>query len=239
MPVPNATAARPEEIRRMFAAVSRRYDAFNSINSFGIHRRWRRALVRYSGARPGDRILDCATGTGDLAFAFERELGPQSRIIGVDFCGEMLGVAGRKARKRASHVRFERADVLNLPFRTASFDAAAIAFGIRNIPDITGAIREMARVVRSGGRVTVLEFGRPGNRCLALAVSAYFRWFVSGISGVFTGNRRAYRYLETSTARFDTGRELVEACRASDAFREVEIRPLTLGMVYLYRLTVR
>ena len=109
-------------------------------------------------------MLDCATGTGDLALAFKRTVGPEGEVVGTDFCAEMLAAAPAKAARAGVQVRFEVADALELPFRESSFDVASIAFGIRNVDDPVRCLREMARVVRPGGRVIVLEFGQPSNR---------------------------------------------------------------------------
>jgi demethylmenaquinone methyltransferase/2-methoxy-6-polyprenyl-1,4-benzoquinol methylase len=221
----------------MFAAIAARYDLFNAVNSLGTHGRWRRALVRASGATGADRILDCATGTGDVAIEFSRALGPAARITGIDFCPEMLDLARSKAAREGRAIDFREADLLRLPFPDASFDVVSIAFGIRNVPDLATAVREMARVLKPGGRLLVLEFGRPTNRIARRAVEVYLRWFVNGLSGRFTGNAEAYRYLTDSTGRFNTGERLLEACRESGRFGSSEVRPLSLGMVYLYRFT--
>ncbi|HEX9602680.1 MAG TPA: ubiquinone/menaquinone biosynthesis methyltransferase, partial [Myxococcales bacterium] len=150
-----------EQVREMFASIARRYDAANEVLSLGVHRAWRRAAVRLSGVLPGDRVLDCATGTGDLALAFKRAVGPSGEVVGTDFCAEMLASAPAKAQRAGLPVRFEVADALSLPYADASFDVASIGFGIRNVDDPVRCLREMARVVRPGGRVVVLEFGQP------------------------------------------------------------------------------
>src|SRR5262245_57683437 len=123
------------QVRAMFASIARRYDRGNQILSLGFHHGWRRATVRASGAKPGDRVLDCATGTGDLAFEFQRAVGRQGRVIGTDFCAEMLDVAREKAEREGEPTQFEEADTLSLPYEDASFDIASIAFGIRNVDD--------------------------------------------------------------------------------------------------------
>src|SRR5207302_5431352 len=127
-----AAGAMSAEVRRMFASIARRYDAANQVLSLGVHRGWRREAVRLSGARPGDRVLDCATGTGDLALSFKRAVGASGLVVGTDFCAEMLASAPGKARKAGLEVRFEVADALALPFAPGSFDIASIGFGIRN-----------------------------------------------------------------------------------------------------------
>ncbi|HET7499066.1 MAG TPA: class I SAM-dependent methyltransferase, partial [Candidatus Eisenbacteria bacterium] len=117
----------------MFASVARSYDRANQVLSLGMHHRWRRAAVRSSGAAPGDRVLDCATGTGDLAIEFRRAVGPEGEVIGADFCEEMLALGPAKAARAGAPVRFEVADLLALPYADGAFDVVSVAFGIRNV----------------------------------------------------------------------------------------------------------
>src|SRR5439155_6527535 len=130
-PAPPAAPALPApSVKRMFASIAGSYDRANQILSWGMHHGWRVAAVRWSGAKAGDRVLDCATGTGDLALAFRRAVGPEGEVVGTDFCEEMLAIASEKSRRAGLSVRYEPADVLSLPYRDASFDIASIAFGI-------------------------------------------------------------------------------------------------------------
>ena len=212
----------------MFAQIASRYDRANTVLSAGIHHRWRRAAVRWSGAKPGDRILDCATGTGDLAIAFRRT---GAEVVGIDFVPQMIEIAREKARD----VRFEVADVTKLPFETGSFDIASIAFGIRNVGDPRKGIAEMARVVKPGGRVIVLEFGVPQRRALAAAYNLYRERMLPAIGGMITGQKRAYEYLDQSSVAFPHGDDFASLMRESAAFGSVDFRALTFGIAYLYR----
>jgi demethylmenaquinone methyltransferase/2-methoxy-6-polyprenyl-1,4-benzoquinol methylase len=221
----------PERIRSMFAAISRRYDRGNQVLSGGVHHLWRRKAVRWSGAGPGDAVLDCATGTGDLAIAFRKAVGPSARVVGTDFVPEMLELA----RLKTNAVEFEVADVTNLQFADASFDISSISFGIRNVADPRRGIAEMARVVRPGGRVMVLEFGQPRNRLFGALYDIYRRAILPRIGGLVTGKRDAYEYLERSAGRFPSGEEFAALMRDSAAFSSVEYVPLTFGIAYLYR----
>src|SRR6202171_5445362 len=146
----------------MFASIAGRYDRANQVLSGGVHHLWRTAAVRYSGASAGDRVLDCATGTGDLAIAFRKAVGPTGRVTGTDFVPEMIALA----RQKSPGIEFEVADVTKLPYANDSFDVASISFGIRNVGDPARGIAELARVVRSGGRVVVLEFGPARRRAV-------------------------------------------------------------------------
>src|SRR3954451_12468809 len=198
--------------------------------SAGVHHLWRRAAVRWSGAKAGDAVLDCATGTGDLAIAFKKAVG-SGRVVGTDFTPEMIDLA----RRKSSDIVFDVADVTNLPFDDASFDIASISFGIRNVGDPEKGIAEMARVVRPDGRVIVLEFGQPSNRLASLLYDSYRRHFLPRLGGAVTGEREAYEYLESSAARFPCGGDFVSMMRASAPLATIDFRPLTFGIAYLYR----
>lgn len=215
-------------IRDMFASIATRYDRANQILSGGVHHLWRRAAVRWAGVRGGERVLDCATGTGDLAIAFARA---GARVTGTDFVPEMI----ERAKVKAPSIAFEVADVTHLPYDDDSFDAASISFGIRNVGDPAKGIAEMARVVRPGGRVVVLEFGQPRSRAFGALYDLYRKRLLPRVGGAITGERAAYEYLESSTARFPCGEEFAELMRSAAKFERVEWRPLTFGIAYLYR----
>jgi demethylmenaquinone methyltransferase/2-methoxy-6-polyprenyl-1,4-benzoquinol methylase len=226
------------QVRDMFASIARRYDAANEVLSLGVHRGWRRAAVRLSGAREGDRVLDCATGTGDLALAFQRAVGERGLVVGTDFCAEMLASAPLKARKAGLAVRFEVADALALPFADRSFDIASIGFGIRNVDDPVACLREMARVVRPGGRVVVLEFGQPRGAFGAL-FRLYSRSVMPAIGGALTGNRAAYEYLPRTAAAFPAGERFLTMMDDAGAFSARAAHALLAGTAFVYVGTVR
>jgi demethylmenaquinone methyltransferase/2-methoxy-6-polyprenyl-1,4-benzoquinol methylase len=225
------------EVQRMFASIAPRYDAANAVLSLGLHGRWRSAAVRRSGAAPGDRVLDCATGTGDLALAFKRTVGPGGAVLGTDFCAEMLLTAPDKAKRAGLDVAFQVADALALPFDGASFDVASIAFGIRNVDDPVRCLRELARVVRPGGRVVVLEFGQPQGAFGAL-FRLYARSVMPALGGLVTGNRAAYEYLPRTSAAFPAGERFVALMREAAVFSEQRATPLTFGTAWIYVGTV-
>lgn len=227
----NYTGPDPDKIRSMFASISTRYDRANTVLSGGVHHLWRRRTVRWSDAKPGDRVLDCATGTGDLAIAFRKAVGDRGEVIGTDFVPEMLDLA----RIKAANIRFEVADVTRLPFDDATFDVSSISFGIRNVNDPRQGIAELARVVKPGGRVMVLEFGQPRGRAFRILYDLYRRRVLPHVGGIVTGEPDAYEYLERSAGRFPSGDAFVQLMRDSARFKSIEFVPLTFGIAYLYK----
>lgn len=219
-----------EQVREMFSSIARRYDVTNVVLSFGVDRWWRHLTVTAAGVGPGMRVLDCATGTGDLALAFRRT---GASVVGTDFCAPMLVPAREKARAAGLDVTFEVADALALPYPDASFDVTSISFGIRNVDDPVQCLREMGRVVKPGGKVLVLEFGQPRGLWGAL-YRLYSRVVMPAIGGLLTGNKAAYQYLPRTAAAFPAGEKFVELMDRSGAFSAHEARPLTGGIAWLY-----
>ncbi|HSQ60730.1 MAG TPA: ubiquinone/menaquinone biosynthesis methyltransferase [Acidobacteriota bacterium] len=221
-------------VRTMFASIARSYDRANQVLSFGLHHRWRRRAVRESGAVAGDRVLDCATGTGDLALEFRRAVGDAGDVIGTDFCEEMLSFGPEKSARAGLPVRFQVADVLALPFGDGAFDVSSVAFGIRNVDDPERGVREMARVVRPGGRVVVLEFGQPGGALFGPVYRWYSRHVLPRVGGWLSGDRGAYEYLDRTSSRFSAGPAFAGLMEGTGAFASVRALPLTGGVAYVY-----
>jgi demethylmenaquinone methyltransferase/2-methoxy-6-polyprenyl-1,4-benzoquinol methylase len=207
---PAASGTLPEEqVRAMFDRIARVYDLMNSVMTAGLHQRWRERAAGMAGLGPGDRALDVATGTGDLAVALAERVGPDGEVIGSDFSEAMLELA----RRKAPWIGFETANALDLPYDDDSFDAATVGFGARNFSDLARGLREMARVVRPGGRVVVLEITTPTRPPL----SWFFRvWFdrVVPLIGRVAGDPDAYSYLPSSVRRFPDARGLGAAMTA-------------------------
>jgi len=220
-------------VHDMFSAISGSYDRANSILSLGVHHRWRKRTVRESGAHEGSAILDCATGTGDLAIEFKQAAGFSGRVVGTDFCADMLAFAPEKARRLGLDIEWQVQDAMHLTYEDDSFDIASIAFGIRNVDDAVQALRSMGRVVRPGGLVLVLEFGTPEwwMRPLFRFYSAVVIPFVGGI---VSGKRDAYQYLTRTSAAFPTGDAFLKLMDDSDAFSSRRTISLTGGIAYLY-----
>lgn len=232
--MPDLKTPEAEKVRAMFGEVAPKYDLANTVLSLGIHHLWRRRLVRWSGVRSGDRVLDCATGTGDLAFEFEKVT---HEIVSTDFCEEMLVHARQKALRLGSHVSFDVADVTKLPFASESFDLASISFGIRNVEDPQLGLCELARVVKPGGHVMVLEFGQPRVPIFSGAYRFYSTQVLPRIGGWVSGQRKAYEYLQSSSAEFPCAEDFLDLADSTEMFSECEFQPVSGGIAYLYKLT--
>lgn len=227
----------PTRIKKMFGAVARRYDAANTALSLGVHHRWRRRLVALSNTKEGNRVLDVATGTGDLALLFKECVGPKGQVTGCDFCPEMLVLAKDKACAKNVPILFEEADAMALPYSNASFDVTSIAFGIRNVLDPQVALREMARVTKPGGSVMILEFGQPLWPGWKELFTFYAKHILPIIGGIITGERKAYHYLEQSSSTFPSSDAFVKLMESSATFRDINYWPLTGGIAYIYKGT--
>ncbi|MFZ5440144.1 MAG: bifunctional demethylmenaquinone methyltransferase/2-methoxy-6-polyprenyl-1,4-benzoquinol methylase UbiE [Myxococcota bacterium] len=227
-----------EQVHQMFSQIAPKYDATNDVLSMGVHRLWRRVAVRLSGAKAGDAVLDCATGTGDLALAFKRAVGPSGSVLGTDFNADMLSFAPKKAQDAGLEVKFEVADAMKLPYEDARFNVASISFGIRNVDDPKVCVGELARVVKPGGRVVVLEFGQPGG-----LFGAFFRFYAKHVmpllGQLLTGSRAAYEYLPRTMAAFPAGERFVAMMNDSDRYAKAEAHPLLWGLAYVYVGTVK
>lgn len=235
------TTVDPEKIRLMFNNISGRYDVLNTILSFGIHWLWKKELVQLGmmglDQNSKAKILDCATGTGDIAELWLKGLGPGAQVTATDFSDGMLEVARR--RHEGSPIEFKLADVQRLPFEEHSFDRASISFGIRNVEDPKLALKDLARVVKPGGKVLILEFGQPSTAGFKQAYGFYSKSVLPWIGGVISGNVSAYRYLEKSSSVFPCGEKFLETARETQAYSKVEAKSLMGGLAWIYTLTVR
>jgi demethylmenaquinone methyltransferase/2-methoxy-6-polyprenyl-1,4-benzoquinol methylase len=205
------TLAEPQ-VQAMFDQIAGGYDRLNSVMTAGLHHAWRRRAVELAQVGPDSRVLDVATGTGDLAFALAEAIGAGGQVVGADFAEQMLKIARDKAAAGAvgpatASVKFEQANALLLPHANNEFDAATVGFGVRNFSDLDQGLRELARVVRPGGRVVILEMTTPQRPPL----STFFKlWFdrVVPVLGRAAGDSAAYSYLPNSVRRFPGPEEL-------------------------------
>jgi demethylmenaquinone methyltransferase / 2-methoxy-6-polyprenyl-1,4-benzoquinol methylase len=223
-------------VRQMFGEIAGRYDLLNRVLSLGIDRLWRRKTVRLVPPRGGDPILDVCTGTADLALDYWRAAQGQTPIVGVDFCRPMLDIARKKCHRAGAdaEVTLVEGDALHLPFDDATFQIAAVAFGLRNVADTDAGLREMVRVCRPGGRVAILEFSTPTLWPLGTLYGWYFRRLLPKIGQMLARNSQAaYEYLPESVRQFPQGEAL--AARMRDAgLNDVCFYPFTFGVATLY-----
>lgn len=224
----------PARIAGMFDAIAPRYDLLNHLLSAGLDRRWRQRAVDALALPPGWRVLDVCTGTADLAIATVVRV-PGTTVIGVDFAGEMLrrGLSKLRDRRLTHLVHLVRGDATRVPVSSASCGAATIAFGIRNVAEPAQALAELARVLRPGGRLAILEFGEPRIPGIRTLYSWYFRYLLPLIGRRVSKHGSAYSYLPASVGTFPPPREFA-ALIAATGFSQVQAVPLTFGIVYLY-----
>jgi demethylmenaquinone methyltransferase / 2-methoxy-6-polyprenyl-1,4-benzoquinol methylase len=208
---------RAERVNDLFDAIAPRYDLINDVQSFGVHRRWKRRLVVMAGLKPGDRALDLCCGTGDVSFALAAT---GAEVTGLDFSEPMLNVAeGRKLKVQSSKLNteinpggnlpapsFVRGDALHTPFPDDHFDAVTISYGLRNLADFEGGLREMHRVAKPGGRLLVLDFGVPDSAAWRALYFTYLRCAVPLFGLCFLGNAAAYAYILESIRHYPAQR---------------------------------
>ena len=226
--LPTVGSPEPDAVRGMFASLALRYDLLNSLLSQGQDRRWRRRAAQLTRARPGDRVLDVCTGTGALAQLLRRRVGVSGEVVGIDLTEAMLEVA----RTRVPEVRFVVGDACSLPFADESFDAATMAFGLRNIDDRQRALDELGRVLRPGGRAVILEFSQV-HPLLRPAYAWYSRRLIPVIARGVLGRDSAYRYLTDSIAAFAPP-DLVTSWLKQSGFNPVHQYRMTAGVVALH-----
>ena len=231
-----STSREPERIAGMFDAIALRYDRLNHLLSGGLDRRWRRRAIRELRLTGAERLLDVCTGTGDLAIeAATHRAGSARTVVGMDFAGEMLRIGRDKLRAAdlAGRVGLVRADAMHLPVADGTFDAATVAFGIRNVADPLAGCRELHRVLVPGGRAAILEFGMPTMPGVAGLYAWYFRAVLPRVGRLISRHADAYDYLPASVSAFPSGESFVTILRQA-GFSSVRYVPLVLGAVYLY-----
>ena len=202
------------DVRGMFDRIAGVYDVMNSAMTAGLHHQWRQRAVDRAEVGPGSDALDVCCGTGDLALELRRRIGPDGRVVGSDFSEPMLEIARRKSGEESLPVEFGWADALELPYGDRSFDAVTIGFGARNLSDLDRGLAEMARVLRPGGRLVILEITRPQREPLSTFYSLWFDRVVPVI-GTFAGDTDAYSYLPNSVRSFPEPQPLAERIDAA------------------------
>lgn len=221
---------RAERVNDLFGRIARRYDFLNDLQSFGLHRHWKRRLVRMAAPKPGEKALDVCCGTGDIAFALARE---GMEVTGLDFSRPMLEVA--EGRKKAlaqipGKVEFVEGDAQRLPFAENTFDVVTVGYGLRNLTDWRVGLQEMWRVARPGGRLLVLDFAKPDNRLWRSLYFGYLRGCVPVFGKIFCGDAAAYSYILESLTHYPAQRG-VEAEMQALGCSEVQVVTLLGGVM--------
>ena len=233
MPVENGSAAREHasRVRQMFSTIAGRYDFLNHVLSGNIDKRWRRIVAnRVRDKLPSSSacVLDVACGTGDLSLTLFEITG--AGVVGTDFCRPMLDIA---AGKTSGRIRLIEGDALDLPFRDGTFDAATIAFGLRNLSNVESGLAELSRILKPGGWVAVLEFSRPANAILRPLFNLFFRRVLPLMGGLVSGSLSAYTYLPASVQKFPDQSQL-SLLMEQAGFVQVGYENLTGGIAALH-----
>lgn len=226
---------RPERVAAMFDAIAARYDFLNHLLSAGFDLHWRSLAIRSLRLTGRERLVDVCTGTGDVALAAAGARPGASRVVGIDFSGEMLRLGAAKVRARglAGRIVLARGDATRLPLPSASMDAATVAFGIRNVEQPERGLAEMYRVLRPGGRLAILEFSIPSSTPIRTVYLPYFRHVLPRIGRLVSGHGSAYTFLPVSVGSFIPPGVMLDHLRAC-GFGVPAASPLTFGIVTLY-----
>jgi demethylmenaquinone methyltransferase / 2-methoxy-6-polyprenyl-1,4-benzoquinol methylase len=228
-----ADETRAQRVNDLFATIAPRYDLINDLQSFGLHRAWKRRLIRLAEVRPGMRALDVCCGTGDVAFALA-DAGAQ--VTGCDFSAPMLEVARQRQSRRTGSSRgdaaltFVEADALHLPLPSESFDIVTIAYGLRNLADFRAGLIELLRVLKPGGKLLILDFGKPDFAPWRAAYFAYLKVFVPMFGKIFCGNSATHAYILESLKKYPAQRGIA-AMLTELGCRDVRIENLLGGVM--------
>jgi demethylmenaquinone methyltransferase/2-methoxy-6-polyprenyl-1,4-benzoquinol methylase len=216
----------------MFDRIAGVYDLMNTAMTAGLHHRWRERTADRAALSPGDSALDVCCGTGDLSLELARRVGPEGRVVGSDFSERMLELARTKGGAAGAGVRFEWADALELPYGDGEFDAVTVGFGVRNLADLDRGLREMARVLKPGGRIAILEITQPRRPPLSTFFSIWFDRLVPRL-GTLAGDRDAYTYLPESVKRFPAPEGLAERMHGA-GFERIRWTVLAGGIIAIH-----
>ncbi len=234
----NEEQTKKQQVEEMFDNIAPTYDKLNHIMSLNIDRIWRRRVMRIVRRSKAVKIMDVATGTGDLAIAIAKRA-DRTQILGIDLSEEMLAVARRKVQKQGldERIMLEKGDAENLSMvADGSIDAVTVAFGVRNFENIERGLREMWRTLKPGGKLVVLEFSIPRNRVIRWMYAQYFHRLVPRIGGIISKDKRAYVYLPESVDEFPAPEKFVDMLKGC-GFQRVKRRSQSFGIAHIYEAT--
>jgi demethylmenaquinone methyltransferase/2-methoxy-6-polyprenyl-1,4-benzoquinol methylase len=220
--------AKAEFVRGMFNDISHKYDLLNDVLSVGTHRLWKKHFVNLVLKNKPQSALDCATGTGDIAFELKKHI--SGEVVGIDFSEGMIDHAQAREKVSPQKVTFKVADIMKLPFGDQSFDVATISFGIRNVEDLALGLKELGRVANA---VYILEFGQPKNKILAASYFGMLKLYVP-VFGMISKRKDAYEYLIASSEKFPSDEKFLEVFRANTNFKTYQSIPVFGGIAYIY-----
>ena len=221
---------------QMFNDISARYDFLNHFLSFGLDRRWRKKLASFLPPKNNQRVLDLATGTADTLLAFLKYNSNVGSAVGIDLADQMLEIGRAKVeqKKLQDKVILQHSDANQIPFENQSFDTVSIVFGIRNVVDPMIVLKEMSRVLKSGGRALVLEFSLPANKIVCGVHLFYLRYVVPWVGWLLSNNYHAYRYLNLTIEEFPYGQKFCQMMTEA-GFKRVRANPLLWGVATIYQ----
>jgi demethylmenaquinone methyltransferase/2-methoxy-6-polyprenyl-1,4-benzoquinol methylase len=225
---------RAVKVGDLFAAIAPRYDFINDLQSLGLHRRWKRTLIKMAEIKPGDRALDLCCGTGDIAFALQAA---GAEVVGIDFSPAMLAVAEERAKNVCAdgpaRLQFLCADALKIPYADCSFDVVTVGYGLRNLVSWERGLEEMARVARPGGRLLALDFGKPENKLWRVVYFACLKFFIPVFGKILCKNADAYAYIFESLRDYPAQRGVTAKMEALQC-RDIQVRHLLGGAMSIH-----
>lgn len=224
--------AKKEQVHTVFQNISKKYDRLNNIISFEQHKVWRKRVMKEMSVKKGSTALDVCCGTADWTIALSKAVGPQGEVTGLDFSENMLEV-GKEKTAHMDNIHLVHGDAMNLPFDDASFDYVTIGFGLRNVPDYLGALKEMERVLKPGGMIVCLETSQPTLPVFKQVYRLYFKFVMPIFGKLFAKSKEEYEWLQQSTFDFP-GKEKLKRLFEQAGFSNIKVRSFTGGVTAMH-----
>lgn len=224
--------AKKEQVHTVFQNISKKYDRLNNIISFEQHKVWRKRVMKEMSVKKGSTALDVCCGTADWTIALSKAVGPQGEVTGLDFSENMLEV-GKEKTAHMDNIHLVHGDAMNLPFDDASFDYVTIGFGLRNVPDYLGALKEMERVLKPGGMIVCLETSQPTLPVFKQVYRLYFKFVMPIFGKLFAKSKEEYEWLQQSTFEFP-GKEKLKRLFEQAGFSNIKVRSFTGGVAAMH-----